>query len=149
MPESRRCSRSDQKCEIWPHLATPQPQHHLTQVPRDVIWFYQGGRGSTWARIRIAKKLVKSDSGLSFQPSTGTGSSDPSVPGASERKVRAWLETSAGLFAHTLLQLLFFISIRWVIAGSAIWPALRLGAGLSLASNDGASSVMITKCNFF
>lgn len=108
VPESKRCSRSDQKCEIWPRLATPQPQHHLTQVPRDVIWFYQGGRGSTWARIRIANQLVKVTLGFHFHPKVALAPLTPhcQVPA---RKVRAWVETSAGLFAYTLLKLLFFI----------------------------------------
>lgn len=148
VPESKRCSRSDQKCEIWPRLATPQPQHHLTQVPRDVIWFYQGGRGSTWARIRIANQLVKVTLGFHFHPKVALAPLTPhcQVPA---RKVRAWVETSAGLFAYTLLKLLFFIQIRWVIAGSAIWPAVKLGDWVRLACNDGALLVMITKYTFF
>lgn len=150
MPESKRC-RFDQKREIWPRLATPQPQHHLTQVPRDVIWFYQGGSSSTGARIRIANQLVKVTPCFHFHPKLALAPLTPQcqVPA---RKVRAWLQTSAGLFAHThthSAETLVFHFPGWVIAGSAIWPPLKLSAWVSLACHDGASLVMITKYALF
>lgn len=145
MPESKRC-RSDQKCEIWPRLATPQPQHHLTQVPRDVICFYQGGSSSTWARIRIANQLVKVTLCFHFHPRLALPPLTPQVPA---RRARAWLETSAGLFAHTLLKLLFSISLAGQLQVQPSGLSSGLVTWVSLVCHGGALLVMITKYILF
>lgn len=83
-PQSKRCNGSDQKCEIWPRLATPQPQHHLTQVPQGRHLVLSGREGQHLGQNKNCKPACKSHSVLSCPPQSGAASSDPSVPGASE-----------------------------------------------------------------